>query len=102
MARGIKRAIIKKWMKACERRLRADDYHANQVFRHKTFTEGNEREREAIMFKSSDCAYQDESRHHSFESYFKFDFPQFLKGQTALDLGCFTGGRAAAWGGHWQ
>lgn len=102
MIREIKRAFIKRMMKACERMPRADDYHLNEIFRHRSFTEGNEREREAIMFKSSERAYQDESRRHTFESYFQFDFPQFLQGQSALDLGCFTGGRAVAWAERWQ
>ena len=72
MTRGIKRNIIKRLMKACERLPQADDYHLSEVFNHRSFTEGTVPEREAIMLKSSEWAYQDESQRHSFESYFTF------------------------------
>jgi ubiquinone/menaquinone biosynthesis C-methylase UbiE len=98
----MKRVILKRLMRLFERIPRADDYHLNEIFRHKSFTEANEEERETIMLKSSEWAYMDESHHHAFESYFKFDFARLLKGQVALDLGCFTGGRAVAWAEHWQ
>jgi ubiquinone/menaquinone biosynthesis C-methylase UbiE len=102
MTGGIKRAIIKRMMKAFERIPRADDYHLNEIFRHESFTKANEQERENIMLKSSEWAYRDESQNHRFESYFNFNFPDSLKDKKALDLGCFTGGRAAAWAERWR
>jgi ubiquinone/menaquinone biosynthesis C-methylase UbiE len=102
MARGVQRKIIKILMKALERKPIHGDYRLNEVFRDRPFIEGGDKEREEIMFRSSECVYHDESRLHSFESFFKYDFSGSLKGKIALDLGCFTGGRAVVWAERWQ
>lgn len=102
MTSGFKRAIIKRMMNTFERVPRADDYHLNEVFRHESFTRASQQERESLMLKSSRWAYHDESKNHRFESYFNIDIASFLHNRTALDLGCFTGGRAVAWAERWQ
>jgi ubiquinone/menaquinone biosynthesis C-methylase UbiE len=68
----------------------------NEVFRHQVFTEGSDAERLRIMLASAQAVYDDERR-HPWDDYFARDLTPLLEGVHALDLGCFTGGRAVAW-----
>lgn len=68
----------------------------NEVFRHQVFTEGSDAERLRIMLASAQFVYDDELR-HPWDDYFARDLTPLLEGAHALDLGCFTGGRAVAW-----
>ena len=69
----------------------------NEIFRHRMFLEGTPEERKKIMRRSSQTMYEDEKR-FPWDSYFKQDLTPLLQGQQeVLDLGCFTGGRTAAW-----
>ncbi|HJH26615.1 MAG TPA: hypothetical protein C5S37_07530 [Methanophagales archaeon] len=91
-----KRAIIKRAMKWFERVPRSDDVFWNEIFRHKSFTQASEQERKKIRFKSSEHRYLGEFQ-HPFDLLFGLDLAPLLKGKVALDLGCFTGGKAVAW-----
>ena len=48
------------------------------------------------MLKSSESKYKSEMN-YPWDIYFGFDLSPFLKNKVALGLGCFTGGRSAAW-----
>lgn len=67
-----------------------------EVFNHPVFLHGNVDERRTIMLKSSESKYADEFE-FSFDNYFSFPLQPHLEGKEVLDLGCFTGGRTAAW-----
>lgn len=67
-----------------------------EVFQHTIFTKGTEAERKAIMYKSSESKYKSEKA-YPWDIYFGIDLAPMLNGADALDLGCFTGGRGAAW-----
>ena len=92
----MKHAIIKRAMKRFERVPRHNDLSWNEIFSHKSFTQASEQERKRIMFKSSEHRYLGEFQ-HPFDLLFGLDLAPLLKGQVALDLGCFTGGMAVAW-----
>ena len=96
MVSGIKRAIIKRSMKLFEKVPSSSDISLNEIFRHKSFTQASKQEREIIMLKSSEYRYAGEFQ-HPFDLFFGLDLAQLLKGKVALDLGCFTGGKAVAW-----
>jgi ubiquinone/menaquinone biosynthesis C-methylase UbiE len=67
-----------------------------EVFSHDVFLQGSQVDRLQIMRKSSESKEQDE---HAFplDNYFGFALRPHLQGKIVLDLGCFTGGRTAAW-----
>src|SRR5258708_9862494 len=67
-----------------------------EVFRHAVFVNGTEAEREAIMLASCESKYRNELA-YPWDHYFGIDLAPLLQGKVALDLGCFTGGRGAAW-----
>jgi len=67
-----------------------------EVFRHAVFVNGTEAERKAIMLASSESKYRNELA-YPWDHYFGIDLAPLLQGKVALDLGCFTGGRGAAW-----
>jgi len=67
-----------------------------EVFRHAIFVKGTEAERKAIMLASSESKYRNELA-YPWDHYFGMDLAPLLRGKAALDLGCFTGGRGAAW-----
>jgi len=68
----------------------------SEVFRHPVFVSGSESEKKEIMFESSRVKFQDEID-FPWDQYFGIDLRPILKGKEVLDLGCFTGGRSAAW-----
>ena len=68
----------------------------NEVFQHDIFLNGTEEQRKEIMLKSSQSKYESEFN-FPFDKYFGFDLCPLLKDKSILDLGCFTGGRSAAW-----
>jgi len=98
----MKKAIIKRIMKLCERVPSPDSRSLNEIFHHPSFTQASKQERERIMLETSERAYLDESQYYSFERCFRLDLAPLLKGKIALDLGCFTGGRAVAWAERYQ
>jgi SAM-dependent methyltransferase len=67
-----------------------------EVFRHDIFVHGSPEERETIMRQSSLSKYQSELA-YPWDRYFGMDLAPLLRDQSALDLGCFTGGRSVAW-----
>jgi len=67
----------------------------SEVFRHPMFTEGTEDQRNRIMWESSQSRYEDELG-FPLDNYFGRSIQPWVSGD-ALDLGCFTGGRAVAW-----
>lgn len=67
----------------------------SEVFRHDVFTRGSAAERDRIMLQSSATRYEDE-RAFPWERYFGRPVDEWVGGDV-LDLGCFTGGRVAAW-----
>ena len=68
----------------------------NEVFRHPSFTAASDSDRRRIMIASAQGIYDDEVR-YPWDNYFGRDLTPLLAGKHALDLGCFTGGRAIAW-----
>jgi 2-polyprenyl-3-methyl-5-hydroxy-6-metoxy-1,4-benzoquinol methylase len=67
-----------------------------EVFQHPIFLNGSERQRRDIMRASSTFFYENE-RAYAWDNYFGRDLKPLLVGAEVLDLGCFTGGRDAAW-----
>lgn len=67
-----------------------------EVFNHRAFLDADEQNRRAIMFRSSQSKY-DSELDYPWDNYFGFELRSLLGGKTALDLGCFTGGRSIAW-----
>jgi ubiquinone/menaquinone biosynthesis C-methylase UbiE len=92
----LKNRLIKRLMRLRERVPPVDDYHLNEIFRQKAFTEATLEERHRIMSESSRRAYQHEVE-NPFDAFFGRDLHPLLRDSTTLDLGCFTGGRAVAW-----
>jgi 2-polyprenyl-3-methyl-5-hydroxy-6-metoxy-1,4-benzoquinol methylase len=68
----------------------------NEVFRHPIFADGSEAQRMRIMIASAQGIYHDELQ-YPWDNYFGRDLRPLLAKKNALDLGCFTGGRAVAW-----
>ncbi len=67
-----------------------------EVFRHRVFLDGDEAARKAIMLESSRSKYESEIA-YPWDHYFGTSLAPLLADKTALDLGCFTGGRSVAW-----
>jgi ubiquinone/menaquinone biosynthesis C-methylase UbiE len=73
-----------------------------EVFRHAIFVNGTEAQRKAIMLASSESKYRNELT-YPWDHYFgTTDLAPLLRGKAVLDLGCFTGGRGAAWFERYQ
>ena len=97
----MKKAIIKRLMKLCERVPSPDTHSLSKIFYHPSFTEASEQERQRIMLDSSEYRYLYEFQ-HPFDLLFGLDLTPLLQGTVALDFGCFTGGRAVAWAERYQ
>jgi SAM-dependent methyltransferase len=67
-----------------------------EVFQHPLFVNGSEAQRRRVMHASSNFFYENE-RAYAWDNYFGQDLKPLLYQKEALDLGCFTGGRDAAW-----
>jgi SAM-dependent methyltransferase len=67
-----------------------------EVFQHPVFLNGTEAQRRQIMHASSMFFYENE-RTYAWDNYFGRDLEPLLQQAEVLDLGCFTGGRDAAW-----
>jgi len=67
-----------------------------EVFRHPKFLSASEPERDRIMRASSTFFYEDELA-YPWDNYFGKELRPMLRGANVLDVGCFTGGRDAAW-----
>ena len=68
----------------------------SEVFSHPTFISATESDKKKIMLESSRFKFQEEME-YPWDHYFGIDLRPLLKGIVLLDLGCFTGGRSAAW-----
>ena len=66
------------------------------MFCHPIFLNGTEPEKKRIMFESSRFTFQDEMK-YPWDHYFGIDLKPLLKRKVVLDMGCFNGGRSAAW-----
>lgn len=81
-----------------------DPQHAvgglSEVFFHPLFTRGSEADRERIMRLSAESRYEDEEA-FPWDNYFGQSVKPWIGGD-ALDLGCFTGGRAVAWAERYE
>lgn len=67
-----------------------------EIFRHDLFLKGSESKRKQIMLESSTAKYRGEID-YPWDAYFGTDLSQYLDKKVVLDLGCFSGGRGAAW-----
>lgn len=67
-----------------------------EVFRHDFFLEASESKKRELMLESSNAKYVSEL-HYPWDNYFGIDISPYLNNKVVLDLGCFNGGRGAAW-----
>jgi SAM-dependent methyltransferase len=67
-----------------------------EVFAHPAFVRGSPEARSRIMLASARSKYQREQA-YPWDNFFGRDLTPLLAGKTALDLGCFAGGRGVAW-----
>lgn len=67
-----------------------------EVFNHRYFLDSGEEQKKGIMLKSSESKYKDEND-FPFDKYFGRPLRPYVEGKNVLDMGCFTGGRTAAW-----
>jgi len=67
-----------------------------EVFNLRSFREAPQAVRDEIMSQSSQAKYREEVE-YPWDAYFDIDITALLGGKHALDLGCFNGGRGAAW-----
>jgi ubiquinone/menaquinone biosynthesis C-methylase UbiE len=67
-----------------------------EIFNHKAFRNSTLKEQQEMMLKSSQSKYDNEFI-FPFDKYFGFELLPTLSNMNILDLGCFTGGRSAAW-----
>ena len=74
---------------------------ASEIFHHPIFLNGTEAEKKKIMFESSHFKFQEEME-YPWDNYFGIDLGTLLRGKGVLDLGCFTGGRGAAWAKRYE
>src|SRR5262245_58393445 len=72
----------------------------SEVFNHPVFTDGTPDVRIKIMHESAQSRYDDEVA-FPWDHYFGQPVNRWVTGNV-LDLGCFTGGRAAAWFERYQ
>jgi SAM-dependent methyltransferase len=72
----------------------------SEVFDHPLFTNGSDADRDRIMRLSAQSRYEDE-RAFPWDNYFGQSVKRWVTGD-ALDLGCFTGGRAVAWAERYE
>ncbi len=70
------------------------------VFHHESFVNASEEERKAVMLRSAEVKYREEIE-YPWDHYFGADLRPLLEGKTVLDLGCYNGGRGAAWYEHY-
>jgi ubiquinone/menaquinone biosynthesis C-methylase UbiE len=67
-----------------------------EVFNLREFVEAPESGRQQVMFESSQVKYREEVD-YPWDNYFEMDIAPLLRGKRVLDMGCFNGGRGAAW-----
>ena len=68
----------------------------SEIFNHKSFLNAPKSKQMEMMLKSSESKYKSEIQ-YPWDHYFGFSLKPLLEGKTALDYGCFTGGRSIAW-----
>jgi len=95
MSVQLAKSFMKRW-EAFPPSPSVDAGELQEVFRHEIFVNGTDAERKAIMLESSQSKYRTELA-YPWDHYFGRDLAPLLQGKVALDLGCFTGGRGAAW-----
>ncbi len=74
----------------------ADDLSLGEIFAHPSFRLAPREEQRARLLASARYRQDDECE-YPLDHYFDCDLGPLLEGKTVLDLGCFTGGRSAAW-----
>lgn len=67
-----------------------------EVFNLRSFLEASQAARNQIMLQSSQWKYREELE-YPWDAYFDVDIAPLLVGKSVLDMGCFNGGRGAAW-----
>ena len=67
-----------------------------EIFRHDSFLKASESRKKELMQKSSQAKYDSELS-YPWDNYFGVDISPYLIDKIILDLGCFNGGRSAAW-----
>lgn len=67
-----------------------------EIFCHEMFINATESARRELMLKSSNAKYECELD-YPWDNYFGMDISKYLNNKVVLDLGCFNGGRSAAW-----
>ena len=74
-----------------------NDLSLQELFEQETYKSKTKEQQNDIKLKSAMYRYEYEKERCFFKNYFpKFDTAEF-RGSTALDLGCFTGGRLVFW-----
>lgn len=92
----MRQAVIRALMRLREMVPDPQTFIGHEVFDHDVFSHGTQADRQETMHTLSSSRYEMELR-NPYEDYFGLDLTPFLKGKTALDLGCFTGGAVVAW-----
>jgi ubiquinone/menaquinone biosynthesis C-methylase UbiE len=87
---------IMKMFERCPRFSEEERGELGEIFNHESFLGADDYKRKSILLKSSDSKYKAEIE-YPWDNYFGLDLKPLLQGKTALDLGCFTGGRSIAW-----
>jgi 2-polyprenyl-3-methyl-5-hydroxy-6-metoxy-1,4-benzoquinol methylase len=67
-----------------------------EVFNLRGFLHASQSQRNEIMLKSCHAKYREEVE-YPWDAYFEIDIVPLLTGKSVLDMGCFNGGRGAAW-----
>jgi len=91
--------LAKSLMKLRERWPRSPDDEVGElqeVFNHKVYLDASDEIKKEIMLKSSTAKFHGEFD-YPWDAYFGMDLAPLLHNKTILDVGCFTGGRSAAW-----
>ena len=87
---------IMKMFERCPRISEEEGEELGEIFNHEVFLGADDNTRQSIMLKSSESKYKSEIE-YPWDNYFGRSLTSLLQGKTALDLGCFTGGRSIAW-----
>ncbi len=80
---------------------RVGDLELKETFDHEIYREASEDERRALRHASSELRYKAELQ-RPLDRFFGIDLVPLLEGGELLDVGCFTGGKAAAYAERFQ
>ena len=94
----LRRTILKRFMTAKRWAVepRVGDLELRETFNHKIYREASEEERQALRLASAELRYKAEFL-RPLDRSFGIDLVPLLEGGEMLDIGCFTGGKAAAY-----